>query len=174
MKKVSFILMSIILFFTLSTGTAAASASLSNAQAVKIAANASDHFWNALHGYKQTPCVQKTFKYKGLDYSYLCKEFDTKTKLSKYLSEVYTNSAINTGLTKYKFITYNGKLARPIGDGGSMLEWNKSKVKLTYQRSNVRSYEFTVPDVEGGTVKRKVTFYKSGSQWKINQFDAVQ
>jgi len=54
-----------------------------------------------------------------------------------------------------------------------MLEWNKAKAKLTYQRADVRSYQFTVPTVDGGSVKRTVTFYKSGSQWKVNKFDAV-
>ncbi|MBK5441586.1 MULTISPECIES: DL-endopeptidase inhibitor IseA family protein [unclassified Peribacillus] len=71
-------------------------------------------------------------------------------------------------------MTYKGKLARPIGDGDSMLEWRKAKIKLVSQKLNVRSYKLIVPTVDGDTVNRIVTFYKSGSTWKVNQFDAVQ
>lgn len=69
---------------------------------------------------------------------------------------------------------YKGKLARPVGDGFGMLEWKKAKVKLIDQKRNTRSYRFTVPTVDGYIVKRSVTFYKSGSKWKVNNFDAVQ
>ncbi|MDQ0221240.1 hypothetical protein ELQ35_20910 [Peribacillus cavernae] len=176
MKKFSVIILSFILFCTISTGVSAhtSTQNLSNANAIKIANNASDHFWNALHGYKNTSCTQKTFTYKGSQYSYLCKEFNTRDKLDTYLSETFTNNAIRKGLNKYHYITYKGKLARAVGDGGSMLTWSKAKVKLVYQRTNVRSYNFTVPTVEGDSVKRNVTFYKSGSEWKVNQLDAVQ
>ncbi|WP_242486018.1 IseA DL-endopeptidase inhibitor family protein [Peribacillus sp. TH24] len=55
-----------------------------------------------------------------------------------------------------------------------MLEWRKAKIKLVSQKLNVRSYKLIVPTVDGDTVNRIVTFYKSGSTWKVNQFDAVQ
>ncbi|MFJ8265456.1 DL-endopeptidase inhibitor IseA family protein [Peribacillus asahii] len=176
MKKFAVIVVSVILFGILSTGVTAntTSQNLSDANAIKIANNASIHFWNALHGYKNTSCLQKTFTYKGTQYSYLCKEFNTKDKLVKYLSETFTNSAIQKGLKDYRYITYKGKLARPVGDGFGMLEWKKAKVKLIDKKQNVRSYKFTVPTVDGGSVKRTVTFYKSGSKWKVNKFDAVQ
>jgi iseA protein len=176
MKKFAFLVLSVLLFCTLSTGATAKTASqdLSDANAIKIANNASIHFWNALHGYRNSPCSQKTFTYKGIQYSYLCQEFNTKDKLVKYLSETFTDSAVKKGLTNYKYITYKGKLARPVGDGFSMLEWKKAKVKLVDQKRNVRSYRFTVPAVDGDSVKRTVTFYKSGSKWKVNKFDAVQ
>lgn len=176
MKKIGLVLSSIAMFFALSTGATAQtnSQTLTNANAIKIAASASDHFWNALHGYKKTPCTQGTFNYKGTPYTYLCPEFDTKAELTNYLSETFTNNAVEKGLTKYSYITYNSKLAHPVGDGFSMLEWTKAKAKLVYQTSTVRSYEFTVPTVDGATVKRTVTFYKAGTQWKVNKFDAVQ
>ena len=177
MKKFSGVLLSIIiLFFTLSGQVTAKTTSqnLSDANALKIADNASKHFWNALHGYKTRSCSQKTFNYKGTEYSYLCEEFNTKDKLTTYLAETFTNNAVEKGLNKYSYITHKGKLARPIGDGDSMLEWRKAKIKLVYQKTNVRSYNLTVPTVDGDSVKRTVTFYKSGSTWKVNQFDAVQ
>ncbi|MDM5358955.1 IseA DL-endopeptidase inhibitor family protein [Peribacillus sp. ACCC06369] len=177
MKKFSGILLSIIiLFFTLSAQVTAQTTSqnLSNVNALKIADNASKHFWNALHGYTNRSCSQKTFNYKGTEYSYLCQEFNTKAKLTNYLAETFTNNAVEKGLNKYNYITHKGKLARPIGDGDSMLLWKKAKIKLVYQKLNVRSYNLTVPTVDGESVKRTVTFYKSGSKWKVNQFDAVQ
>ncbi|MGE7185503.1 IseA DL-endopeptidase inhibitor family protein [Peribacillus sp. NPDC006672] len=177
MKKFLSLLLSIIIIsFTLSAQVTAQTTSqnLSDANALKIADNASKHFWNALHGYKNRSCSQKTFTYKGTEFSYICQEFNTKDKLTNYLEETFTNNAIDKGLTKYNYITHKGKLARPIGDGDSMLEWRKAKIKLAYQKTNVRSYNLTVPTVDGDSVKRTVTFYKSGSTWKVNQFDAVQ
>ncbi|PCD06945.1 hypothetical protein CMV16_15180 [Peribacillus simplex] len=177
MKKLLGMLLSIIiLLFALSGPVTAKTSSqnLSDANALKIADNASKHFWNALHGYKTRSCSQKSFNYKGTEYSYLCPEFNTKDKLTAYLAETFTNNAVEKGLTKYNYITYKGKLARPVGDGFSMLEWKKAKIKLVYQKQNVRSYNLTVPTVDGESVKRTVTFYKSGSAWKVNQFDAVQ
>ncbi|MGN7393669.1 IseA DL-endopeptidase inhibitor family protein [Peribacillus frigoritolerans] len=175
MKKLLGMLLSIIiLFFTLSGPVTAKTTSLSDANALKIADNASKHFWNALYGYKTRSCSQKTFNYKGTEYSYLCQEFNTKDKLTAYLAETFTNNAVEKGLTKYNYITHKEKLARPVGDGFSMLEWKKAKIKLVYQKQNVRSYNLTVPTVDGESVKRTVTFYKSGSTWKVNQFDAVQ
>lgn len=94
--------------------------------------------------------------------------------MTAYLVETFTNNAVEKGLTKYNYITHKGKLARPVGDGFSMLEWEKAKIKLAYQKQNVRSYNLTVPTVDGESVKRTVTFYKAGSAWKVNQFDAVQ
>ena len=54
MKKIGLVLSSIAIFFTLSTGVTAQTTSptLTDANAVKIAASASNHFWSALHGYK--------------------------------------------------------------------------------------------------------------------------
>lgn len=166
----------VLIFTTLSTGATAQTTSqnLSDTNALKIADNASKHFWNALHGYTNRPCTQKTFSYKGTEYSYLCQEFNTKDKLVTYLGETFTNNAVEKGLTNYRYITYKGKLARPVGDGDGMLEWKKAKIKLIHQKQNVRSYNLTVPTVDGDSVKRSVTFYKSGATWKVNQFDAVQ
>ncbi|PLT33157.1 IseA DL-endopeptidase inhibitor family protein [Bacillus sp. V5-8f] len=176
MKRLTAILLSILFLCSLSSGVSADSSAqnLSAANAIKIADNASTRYWNALHGYISRSCLQKSFHYKGMEYSYICPEFNTKDKLVKYLSATFTISAIQKGLTNYKYITYKGNLARPVGDGYGMLEWKKAKAKLVYQRSNVRSYLFTVPDVEGGSVKRTVTFYKTSSGWKVNKFDAVQ
>ncbi|MDQ7863976.1 hypothetical protein RCO48_31555 [Peribacillus frigoritolerans] len=63
MKKFLGMLLSIIiLFFTLSGPVTAKTTSLSDANALKIADNASKHFWNALHGYKSRSCSQKNFQ----------------------------------------------------------------------------------------------------------------
>lgn len=109
MKKLLGMLLSIIiLFFTLSGPVTAKTTSLSDTNALKIADNASKHFWNALYGYKTRLCSQKTFNYKGTEYSYLCQEFNTKDKLTAYLAETFTNNAVEKGLTKYNYITHKG------------------------------------------------------------------
>jgi hypothetical protein len=90
------------------------------------------------------------------------------------MGEVFTLNASEKGIKKYKFIEYKGKLAQPNADGGSTLEWDKSKVKLIYQRKNICLFEFTVPYGEPKMYeKRNITFVKINNQWKINSFDAV-
>jgi hypothetical protein len=180
MKKIfSLVLVSIVLL-TFSIGASAQTTSdLTSSQAIKLALSARQHYWDTMNGHiqkaKDSKCSSKTFIYKGTEYRYFCSELDTKEKLVKYLNEVFTLNAINKGIKKYRFIEYHGKLAQPNGDGGSLLEWDKAKAKLIYQRKDIRLYEFSVP--YGDPVeyeKRKVTFVKVRNKWQINAFDAVR
>jgi hypothetical protein len=180
MKKfLSFVMVTVVLL-TFSIGASAQTKSdLTSSQAIKLALSARQHYWDAMNGHiqkgKNSNCPLKTFTYKGTEYRYLCSDLDTKEKLVKYLNEVFTRNAINKGMKKYRFIVYHGKLAQPNADGGSLLEWNKAKAKLIYQRKDIRLYEFSVP--YGDPVKyekRKVTFVKVKNKWQINAFDAVR
>ena len=181
MKKLLSMLLALTALFTFSIGASAKTVNqnkLTNTQALKLTLDARDHYWSVMAG--QNLKIQnsggeiKTFMYKGKEYRYFGAEFDTKAKLIKYMNEVYTRKSIEKAFKKYDFITYKGKLAQPNADGGSLLEWDKAKVKLLDQRKGVRLYEFTVPYGEKVQyAKQKVTFVKVGSKWQINDFDAV-
>lgn len=180
MKKIFLLFLTAVALFTFSFGASAQSTSdLTSSKAKQLTLSARQHYWDTMNGHilkaKNTKCSSTTFNYKGMDYRYFCSEIDTKVKLVKYLNEVFTLNAINKGFKKYKFIEYKGKLAQPNADGGSLLEWDKAKAKLIYQRKNIRLYEFAVP--YGETVqyeKRKVTFVKVRGKWQINEIDAVR
>lgn len=176
MKRFGLILSVVALSFTLHTHATAKTTAetLSTNNAITLAADGSEHFWNALHGSKDNSCTPRTFDYKDAGYVYLCEEFDTKEKLSNYLNETFTNGSIEQGLKDYDYMTYNGKLAHPIGDGFSMLDWDHATAKLVKKQGSTRTFEFTVPTVDGDSVKRHVTFAAVGSQWKITTFDVVQ
>ncbi|MBS4175487.1 IseA DL-endopeptidase inhibitor family protein [Bacillus sp. FJAT-49736] len=180
MKKLLSALLALTALFTFSIGASAQTTSkqtLTNTQALKLAVDARTHFWSVMSGsdskIKHKSGVVKTFTYKGMEYRYFSKEFDSKPKLVKYMNEAYTLNAIEKGFKKYHFITYKGKLAQPNADFGSLLEWDKAKVKLLYQRKDVRLYEFIVPYGKNQNSKQRVTFVKVGNKWQINDFDAV-
>lgn len=180
MKKWFASLLACLALFTFSIGASAATTSgdLTSTKAKKIALTARDHYWSVMSGHnpkvKKTTCPKGSFNYKGTDYRYLCSEFNTKTKVVKYLNEVFTLNAIDKGFKKYRFVVYKGKMAQPNADSGSLLEWNKAKVKLIYQRKDVKLYQFTVPYGNKETSKQNVTFVKVKGKWQINAFDAVK
>ncbi|GIN88531.1 hypothetical protein J6TS2_49170 [Heyndrickxia sporothermodurans] len=180
MKKIitAFIIGVMILSSGLVASAQKTSESLTASKALSIAKSARIHYYSALNGYdikSNKSCSQKAFKYKKTDYRYFCKDFNTKKKLVTYLNEVFTLNAIEKGFKEYRFIDYKGKLALPVGDGGSTLNWNKAKGKVIYKKKDVRLYEFSVPNEETGkTVKVKVTFVKVKNKWLINAFDSVK
>lgn len=180
MKKLITLIFSVFALFTFSIAASASSKNdLTSSQAKELALSARQHYWDVMSGHilkvKNTQCPEQTFKYKETDYRYFCSELDTKKKLVKYLNEVFTLNAIEKGMKKYQFIEYNGKMAQPNADGGSMLEWENAEVKLIYQRKDIRLFEFTVPYGEPAEYdKRNVTFVKVRGKWQINAFDAVR
>ncbi|MEK5335523.1 IseA DL-endopeptidase inhibitor family protein [Bacillus sp. FSL M8-0166] len=179
MKKLFVLLTAIMLMISLQTTTLAASkksAALTNKEALHIALDAREHFWSAMSGYKikeHSDYKLKSFSYKDMTYNYLSKTFDTKKKLNSYLSEVFTKDAIKHGLKDYQFIVHKGKMAVPVGDGDNMLNWEKATPKLVSKKQTIRTYEFTVPTLDGRKVKRTVTYEKVQNNWKVTKIDAV-
>ena len=180
MKKIMIMILTAIAFVGFSTGAfASSSKGLTVSKAKEMALSARVHYYDAMSGGiladKGLKCSDKGFDYKGTQYRYFCNNLDTKKELVNYLNEVFTLNAIYKGIKKYKFIEYKGKMAQPNADGGSLLEWEKAKGKLIYQRNGIRLFEFTVP--YGDPVqyeKHKVTFVKVKNEWKINAIDAVR
>jgi len=178
-KLVSFIFCFALLFSANGAVFAQSSNDFSSSQALNFVKSARIHYWNVMNGHntleKHSNCPTTSFNYNGTDYRYFCSEFNTKNKLLKYMGEVFTLNASEKAFKKYKFIEYKGNLAQPNGDSGSILEWEKSKVKLIYQRKNIRLFEFTVPYGDYKMYERRnITFVKISNQWKLNSFDDVQ
>lgn len=180
MKKIVILFLTAFALFTFSFGAFAQSTDdLTSSKAKQLALSARQHYWATMTGHiekvKNTKCSSTTFNYKGTDYRYFCGEINTKKKVIKYLNEVFTINAINKGFKKYKFVEYKGKLAQPNADSGSLLEWDKAKAKLIYQRKDIRLYEFTVPYGEKVQYEKiKITFVKVRGKWQINALDAVK
>ncbi|RDI38516.1 IseA DL-endopeptidase inhibitor family protein [Falsibacillus pallidus] len=180
MKKWILILAAVLSLFTFSMGASAkTTGNLTTSKALNLALEARKHYWSAMSGHnpeaENAKCTDGSFDYKGTDYRYFCSDLGTKKKFTKYMNKVFTRNAIKKGIKKYSFIEYKGKFAQPNADGGSLLEWDKAKGKLIYQRKDIRLYEFTVPVGETKEVsKEKVTFVKVNGEWLINAIDAVR
>jgi hypothetical protein len=181
MKKLFTLMMMVVTLLSFSMGASAQNTKgdLTSSKAFSLVLSARVHYWDAMNGHiqkiKNASCSSNSFSYHGKDYRYLCSDLGTKKKFITYMNEVFTRNAIDRGIKKYKFTEVNGKLAQPNADSGSLLEWNKAKGKLIYQREGIRLYEYTVPYGEKVQFeKRKVTFVKVGSQWQINAIDAVK
>jgi iseA protein len=180
MKKMIILIMAAFALFSFCTGvTASSTKDLTSSQAKELVLSARQHYWDVMNGHilneKNSKCSSEFFKYKNTEYRYFCSELDTKKELVNYLNEVFTLNAISKGIKKYKFIEYKGKMAQPNADGGSLLEWEKAKGKLIYQRKDIRLFQYSVP--YGDPVqyaKQKVTFVKVKGKWQINAIDAVK
>ncbi|OMI28471.1 hypothetical protein BTA31_07970 [Bacillus haynesii] len=181
MKKLIVCLLAVLLILPAGASLAVknqTSGNLTNKQVMQMTLQAREHFWNTMSGHnpkaKNSTCQSKTFEYRGLPYTYMCSEFSTKAKLTDYLTPVFTKDAIKKGFEKYNIMSYKGKMAVPVGDGDNLLGWDKAKIKLISQKNNTRTYEFSVPALDGSvTAKRKITFVKEDNKWKINQLDAA-
>ena len=67
-----------------------------------------------------------------------------------------------------KIVEYNGRLAQPNTDGGSLANYNKAKVQLTKESETEKEYDAYVPVGEGSNVEAVHTVYKkTTSGWKI-------
>ena len=180
MKRLVLILAAALSFFTFSIGASAkTTGNLTTSKALNLALSARQHYWSAMDGHnskiEDATCPSGSFDYKGKDYRYFCSDLATKKKFVKYMNEVFTRNAINKGIKKYSFVEYKGKFAQPNADGGSLLDWDKAKGKLIYQRKDIRLYQFTVPLGDTKEVSiQKVTFVKVNGEWLINAIDAVK
>ncbi|MDA1475860.1 IseA DL-endopeptidase inhibitor family protein [Bacillus changyiensis] len=154
------------------------STDLTKKQVIIKTLQAREHFWNIMMGHnpkiKHSTCQTETVEYHHLPYMYMCSEFSTKEKMTQYLAPIFTKKAIKEGFEKYKIVSYKGKMIVPVGDGSNLLSWENSSFKLISKKGNIRTYEFTVPSLDGtGSIKRKITFIKENHKWKMNQLDAV-
>ena len=87
----------------------------------------------------------KTFIHNGKTYRYLSSDIDTKSKLLQYLTKSMTISTSEELIKNNGIIEYQGKLAQIEADGGSMLQWQKSKVEFIKTDNKTSFYRVTVP-----------------------------
>lgn len=87
----------------------------------------------------------KTFIYNEKTYRYLSSDIDTKSELLHYLTKSMTLSTAEQLIKNYGIIEYKGKLAQIEADGGSVLQWQKSKVEFIKNDNKTSFYRVTVP-----------------------------
>ncbi|MBE4909602.1 hypothetical protein IMZ08_16235 [Bacillus luteolus] len=112
----------------------------------------------------------KTFMKDGVEYRYVSKDIGTKEELIAFLEKTFTPKVAKDFWNQSGYIVHNGKVAQPNADGGSLLNWEKARMKLSRETENVKEYECVVP--LGGMPQHEVitvVFKKTDTGWKIDR-----
>ncbi|WP_258217949.1 DL-endopeptidase inhibitor IseA family protein [Paenibacillus radicis (ex Xue et al. 2023)] len=166
---------------------------------LQLAVNARNHYWDISNGLlinghvidgrlvnDRDPNPDKqsdgqpiaTFMVNGKDYRWLSGSLDTKAKYSAYLEEVYTPMQVAAFIEKQigsgSLVEKDGKLAQPNADGGSLLSWENSTVKLIQNDTKQKTFKFSVPLGDGTSGEApsekdiKISFIE-GKGWRIDE-----
>jgi hypothetical protein len=110
----------------------------------------------------------KTISINDSEFRYLGKDLDTNSKLMDYLSNIYTNEAIQSFKNKAKIFEYFGKLVQPNADIGSLLNYNLAEVIQKKDNGNEKEFDVKVP--LGNSYNFEVIhigFQKNENGWRI-------
>jgi hypothetical protein len=166
---------------------------------IQLAVKARNHYWDISNGYlinghvidgrlvtdrDPNPDQQRdgvpvpTFQVKGNEYRWLANSLETKAKYIAYLEEIYTPQQaaafFNKQLADGGLVEKDGKLAQPNADGGSLLNWGNSTVKLIQNGAQQKSFKLTVPFGDGTTgvaptEKEIKIIFVEGKGWRIDE-----
>lgn len=143
--------------------------SFSDFQSLTLIADAKNAYWTVVRGGDgNRPFI--TFMHNGTEYRYMAESLSTMEKLKSYLGAYYTPTKVEDIIKKLRIITYNGKLAQPNADGGSLLDYRKASIKpISSVSSTVRIFELIVPLSDTGK-SEKVTeeiHLIAGQGWRV-------
>ncbi|QOR67797.1 hypothetical protein IM538_06585 [Cytobacillus suaedae] len=138
-------------------------------QIIKSIIEARSRFQYVVNGGEQEGEL-KTFTKNGMEYRYLSKDIGTNEELIAFLEKTFTSKVAKDFLDQSGYIVHNGKIAQPNADGGSLLAWDKARIKLLNETEDMKEYECTVPlgDMPQHE-KIKVIFKKTKDGWKIDR-----
>lgn len=111
------------------------------------------------------------FTYKGTKYRFMAEEFDSKEKIVHYLEETYTNELASRIYGVLDCIMYENKLAQPIKDSSTNLEWQKTQIASLKQINETTwTIQFKVAiDSKGSPIYRFFNIeFKYENGWKLN------
>jgi len=94
-------------------------------------------------------------------------ELDSWEKLYSYLDDLYTKEAIDALVDWMDIVEYEGRLAQPDADGGSIIDWRTAEVVLTDDAETQKTYDFTV-SYGDSTETLSFTFVLENDRWKLN------
>lgn len=127
-------------------------------------------YWHVMGGGNLPNGVIKSFSYKDTDYRYMGSDIGTMDKLYSYLSDVYTKDAIQSLITRAKFIVHNDTLAQPNADGGSLANFDYAKVLAKTDKEKLKEYTIKVPLGNSLAYEMiRVAFEKTEDGWLISQ-----
>ncbi len=138
-------------------------------QVIKSVIEARSRFQYVMNGGEQEGEL-KTFTKDNMEYRYVSKDIDTKEELITFLEKTYTPKVAKDFWDQSGYIVHNGKVAQPNADGGSLLNWEKARIKLSRETVDIKEYECIVP--LGGMPQHEVitvVFKKTDTGWKVDR-----
>ncbi|MGE5703143.1 MAG: DL-endopeptidase inhibitor IseA family protein [Clostridia bacterium] len=132
---------------------------------LSMAIQAKKIFWQV----QSAKTTTKAFVFKEIPYVYLNDAFSTKEKIVAAFEQVYTKEASSFYFDQAGFELYQNKVAVVDGDFGSLLDWEKAKVSLSFERPSTKTYLFTVPLGDTGESQEAYVTVKlvPNAGWKI-------
>jgi len=144
---------------------------LTDKEAVNLSFKLSQSLSNLQSGGDYKEGEYQSFIYENNTYRYLSSSIDSEKEWIQYLSQSMTKEAALRVFQEQNLILQNGKLAQIEADGGSLLEWEKSKAYLINQSGSTIVYKLLVPVGETGETETfQVTFIKENQKvWRITE-----
>ncbi len=138
---------------------------LTSAAAVEKVAAAQDAYFYVISG--GSDMVYETFEYEGHPYFYMGESLESWEKLRAYLSDIYTNEAIDLFIENTAIIEHEGRLAHPDAAGGTLVNWSDAEVLSIEDENGRKTFELEASyDVYTETVP--FTFVLEHGAWKLN------
>jgi len=142
-------------------------------QALSLFEEANHSYWYVVMG-GEGKRNEATFTYKGMDYRYMAESLNTMAKLKKYLGIFYTTTQQEKLIKDLDIIEHNGVLAQPNADGGSLLNWEKAKIKEISSSSQAKHFELTVPIGESSDYEAligELRYEKNAEAWRVHRLE---
>ncbi|RHW37414.1 hypothetical protein D1B33_07660 [Lysinibacillus yapensis] len=149
------------------------SLSFVNKDALSLFNESHKAFWTVVRG-GDGMRNEKTFTVNNMEYRYMAESLETIEKLEVFLGNVYTPEKVAELYKQLGFITRDGKLAQPNADGGSILNWEKAKIKQTMNSTSVKKYELKVPlgDAQEVDTMLGELRYVPGQGWRVQRLES--
>ncbi|MFY0546331.1 DL-endopeptidase inhibitor IseA family protein [Brevibacillus sp. H7] len=140
-----------------------------------LTGEAQKRYWHVMAG-RSTPDDPTPFKPAGSEYDYqwLGSDVDTKEEFLAYFEAVYTKERAEDFLKKQMenktILEINGKLAKIVGDSGSILEWDKIKPTLVSETPTEKVYSCKVSngEEEFASIREIKVRLVEGAGWKLD------
>ncbi len=98
---------------------------------------------------------------------YFPEELNSVEKLQVYLEEVLTTEMAKEVIDPEYYKIINGKLAFKLRDYESFREWDRATYKVTYEKEDKKTYEYTVPSPGGKIETITIEFKYERDGWRV-------
>jgi hypothetical protein len=142
--------------------------SLEEQSIINIINGAAKKYSYVMTGGKMPEGKIQTLMINDAEFRYMGNDLDTNVKLTDYLSDTYTEDAIQTFKNRKKIFEYFGSLVQPNADGGSTRNYQSAKIVQKKDNGNIKEFDIKLP--LGNSYNYESThvgFQKTENGWRI-------